>query len=173
MNSVENSRVVTVASLTGNNGKIDFDDLHSKSKPYKKWDAYAQSKLAELIFSFELARRLEESNSKTIAVSAHPGGSNTNLQRTTGFFLKRVLFPLLSHTPDKAVLPSLLAATDPMATKGTYWGPSGFNDLKGPPRQANVPATVHNKNISNRLWKVGEDLTGIKFDLKPNRHAVS
>jgi len=172
MKDVENSRIVTACSLAGNNAKIDFDDLHSKSKPYKKWDAYGQSKLAELIFSFELARRLEDSNSKTIAVSAHPGGSNTNLQRTTGFFLKHVLFPLLSHAPSKAVLPSLVAAIDPLAGNGTYWGPSGFNELKGPPHRAKVPPVVYDKVIGNRLWKVGEDLTGIKFDLGTDRHTV-
>jgi NAD(P)-dependent dehydrogenase (short-subunit alcohol dehydrogenase family) len=164
MNEVENSRIVTVSSLAGNNGKIDFDDLHSKSKPYKKWDAYGQSKLAELIFSFELAKRLDDCNAKTIAVAAHPGGSNTNLQRTTGFFLKHVLFPLLSHAPDKAVLPSLLAAVDPMATNGTYWGPSGFNELKGAPHPAKVPAVAQDQMTGMRLWKVGEELTGVKFD---------
>ncbi len=166
MTEVDNSRIITVSSLAGNNGTIDFDDLHSNSKPYKKWDAYGQSKLAELIFSFELARRLEGSKSKTISVGAHPGGSGTNLQRTTGFFLKNVLFPLLSHSPDKAALPSLLAATDPMATNGTYWGPSGFSELKGSPHQAKVPGAAYDTTIGSRLWKVGEDLTGIKYDLK-------
>jgi NAD(P)-dependent dehydrogenase (short-subunit alcohol dehydrogenase family) len=165
MNDVDNSRIITVSSLAGNNAKIDFDDLNSDSKPYKKWDAYGQSKLAELIFSFELARRLENSNSKTISVCAHPGGSNTNLQRTTGFFLKNVLFPLLSHSPDKAALPSLLAATDQLATNGTYWGPSGFGELKGPPHKAKIPAAAQDKAIGSRLWKVGEDLTEVKYDL--------
>ena len=172
MNEVENSRIVTVSSLAGNNGTIDFEDLHSTFKPYKKWDTYGQSKLAELIFSFELARRLEDSNSKTIAVAAHPGGSTTNLQRTTGFFMKNVLFPLLSQSPDKAALPSLLAATDSLATNGTYWGPSGFTELKGSPHQAKVPAAAHDKTIGNRLWKVGEDLTGVTFALRPYERAM-
>lgn len=173
MKEVNDSRIITVSSLAGNNGKIDFDDLHSKSKPYKKWDAYGQSKLAELIFSFELARRLEGSKSKTISVGAHPGGSNTNLQRTTGFFFKNVLFPLLSQSPDKAALPSLLAATDPMATNGTYWGPSGFGELKGSPHQAKIPATAHDKVIGSRLWIVGEDLTGINYNLKPSELSIA
>ncbi|TGE22749.1 oxidoreductase [Hymenobacter metallicola] len=173
MREVENSRIVTVSSLAGNTATIDFDDLHSTAKPYKKWDAYGQSKLAELVFSFELARRLAASPAKTIAVSAHPGGSNTNLQRTTGFFLKHVVFPLLSHAPDKAALPSLLAAVAPMVTNGTYWGPSGFNELKGAPHLAKVPAAAQDALIGQRLWQVGEELTGVAFDLQPAERTVA
>jgi NAD(P)-dependent dehydrogenase (short-subunit alcohol dehydrogenase family) len=166
MNKADNSRIITVSSLAGNNGMIDFDDLHYTTRPYKKWDAYGQSKLAELIFSLELARRLEKARSKIISVSAHPGGSVTNLQRTTGFFLKNVLFPLLSHSPDKAALPLLLAATDPLATNGSYWGPSGFNELKGHPKPAKVPTTAHDQSTVSRLWIVGEELTGVVYDFR-------
>lgn len=156
-----NSRVVTVSSLASKIGKIDFEDLHSEDKPYKRWSMYGQSKLADLIFTQELARQLERIGSNTLAVAAHPGGSPTNLQRTSSFFMKYILTPLISHKPEKAALPIIRAACDPSVSNGSYWGPSGLFELTGEPDKAKVPKRAKNPDTAKRLWEISEDLTGV------------
>lgn len=165
----KSSRIVTLSSLASRIGKIDFDDLQNEHKKYKKWSAYGQSKLADLIFSKELARRLENINSSTISVAAHPGGSPTNLQRTSSFLMKHILTPLISHPPEKGALPSIRAACDPTVKNGSYLGPSGLFELTGKPGSAKIPSRAKNIETAKRLWKVAEKLTGVNCPFDSGR----
>lgn len=167
LTSTPGSRVVSLSSSAANFAKIDFDDIMTERKKYKPYEAYGQAKLANLLFALELARRLEESGSKTISVAVHPGVSPTNLQRTSGFLIEKIVTPLISQPADKAALPSLLAATDPIVKNGTYWGPSGFMNIKGSPGPAPIPKQAKDVTTGNRLWQIGEQMTGVKFNLQP------
>jgi len=157
------SRTVSLSSLGANYGKLDLDDIMSEHKKYKTYDAYSQAKLANLVFALELARKLEASGSETISIAVHPGGSPTNLQRTSGFLMAKIITPLLSQSADKAALPSLLAATDGSARNGSYWGPTGFMKLKGYPGPAAIPKQAKDLESARRLWELGEQLTGVKY----------
>lgn len=165
------SRVVSVSSLAASiYNYIDFSDLNWEHKPYKKWQAYGQSKLADLMFIRELAKRLESASVPTIAVAAHPGGSSTNLQRTSNSFMRnKKLTSLYTHTPDKAALPTLRAACDPTVKNGSYWGPSGLFMLTGAPDKAKIPAKALNTKITEQLWEMSEQLTGVKFDFNSKK----
>lgn len=162
------SRIVSVSSLAASiYSYMDFNDLNYEHKPYKKWQAYGQSKLADIMFIRELATRLEEHNSKTIAAAAHPGGSATNLQRTSNSFMRnKKLAALYTHTPDKAALPTLRAACDPTVTNGSYWGPSGLFHLTGAPDKAKIPAKALDAKLTKQLWDISEEQTGVKYDSK-------
>ena len=161
-----NSRIVSVSSLAAFVGKINLADLNYEHRPYKEWEAYGQSKLANLLFIQELSRKLKHHTARTIAVAAHPGGSPTNLQRTSSYFMKHVLTPLISHPPAEAALPTLRAACDPAVPSGSYWGPSSLFGLTGAPEQAKIPRGALYLNVANSLWNLSEKLTGItyKFD---------
>jgi NAD(P)-dependent dehydrogenase (short-subunit alcohol dehydrogenase family) len=156
------SRIITVSSVGSKYGRINFDDIMSERK-YSKWNAYSQAKLANLVFGVELARRLKAANAKTISVPVHPGGAPTNLQRSSGFLMKNIITPLMSQPAEMAALPSLRAATDPRVSNGTYWGPSGFMELKGYPEQSKIPAHAEDPITGKRLWELGEQLTHVHF----------
>ncbi|MCV7152904.1 SDR family NAD(P)-dependent oxidoreductase [Mycolicibacterium pyrenivorans] len=170
---VEGSRVVTVASIAHNiQGGIHFDDLQWE-RSYNRVAAYGQSKLANLMFTYELQRRLAAASSEspsreahTIAVAAHPGISNTELMRHipgTGLpgFIK--LAGLVTNSPPVGALATLRAATDPGVTGGQYYGPSGFRELVGHPKLVQSNAKSHDVAVQQRLWTVSEELTGVKF----------
>ncbi|WP_420155378.1 oxidoreductase [Siphonobacter sp.] len=157
------SRIVSLSSSAANYAKFDFDDIMTERKKYKPYQAYGQAKLANLVFALELARKLEASRSETIAVAVHPGVSPTNLQRTSGFLTEKIITPLISQSADKAALPSLLAATDSAVANGSYWGPSGFMELKGLPGPAVIPKQAKDLIAARRLWELGERLTGVKY----------
>jgi hypothetical protein len=127
---VDGSRVVVVASIAHNiRAKIDFDDLQWEHRTYNKVASYGQSKLANLMFTYDLQRRLAAANAKTIAVAAHPGVAATELSRhVPGYTLPGVswLFGKVLNTSEMGALPQLRAATDPVVKGGQYWGPDGF-----------------------------------------------
>ena len=158
-----NSRIVSVSSLAAFIGKINLDDLNYEHRPYKEWEAYGQSKLANLLFIQELSRKLEKHKLQTIAVSSHPGGSPTNLQRTSSYFMKQILTPLISHPPSEAALTTLRAACDPTVSNGSYWGPSSMFGLTGDPKQAKIPRRALDLKMANLLWDLSEKLTGIAY----------
>ncbi|MEE6175595.1 SDR family NAD(P)-dependent oxidoreductase [Mycobacterium sp. 050134] len=165
---VRGSRVVTVSSLGHRlRAAIHFDDLQSEHR-YDRIAAYGQSKLANLLFTYELQRRLAACpDAKTIAVAAHPGGSNTDLARNLpGIFqpLKAVLGPVLFQSPAMGALPTLRAATDPAVRGGQYYGPSGFLEQRGQPKLVESSAQSHDEELQRRLWAVSEELTGIRFE---------
>jgi NAD(P)-dependent dehydrogenase (short-subunit alcohol dehydrogenase family) len=169
------TRVVTVASSAANFGKIDFDNLQSQRSYSPMWGAYSQSKLADLIFARALQRRLTANGSPIISTSAHPGYAITNLQaNTNGFILKlmmAILSPLLSQDAAHGALPTLLAATEPKAMPGGYYGPGGFQELKGSPVPAKVTPLANDAALADHLWSATEQLTGVKFDVPTARQS--
>jgi NAD(P)-dependent dehydrogenase (short-subunit alcohol dehydrogenase family) len=156
------SRIVTVSSVGhrfARNG-IRFDDLQWE-KDYNRVVAYGQSKLANLMFTYELQRRLQGTD--TIAVAAHPGGSNTELARNLPFVVRvatAALAPLMQG-PAMGALPSLRAATDPDVLGGQYYGPDGFGEQRGYPKVVASSDVSHDTAAQHRLWTVSEELTSV------------
>ena len=164
LRSTEGSRVVNVASQAHRWGVIDFDDLQWEQRRYNKTKAYGQSKLANLLFTYELQRRLQAAGNGCIAVAAHPGWTGTNLQRTTGFF--RTLNPFLAMRPWQGALPILFAATSGDQPGGAYIGPDGLGEMRGYPRSVQSNAASHDEETARRLWEVSEELTGVSYELQ-------
>ncbi|MFD1035927.1 SDR family NAD(P)-dependent oxidoreductase [Sphingomonas hankookensis] len=165
---VPGSRIVTVSS-TGHRirAAIHFDDLHWE-RSYGRAAAYGQSKLANLMFTYELQRRLLEQGN-TIAVAAHPGVSNTELvrNRPAAFRLPvSWLAPLLTQKPEMGALPTLRAATDPGVAGGQYYGPAGMGEIRGYPTLVASSDASHDRAVQQRLWRVSEELTGVTFPLR-------
>lgn len=165
---VPGSRVVTVASIAHNiRAGIHFDDLQWE-RSYNRVAAYGQSKLANLMFTYELQRRLAAKGAPTIAVAAHPGISNTELMRHipgSGLPGFAQLAGLVTNSPAVGALGTLRAATDPAVTGGQYYGPSGFRELVGHPVLVESNAQSHDVAVQQRLWTVSEELTGVKFGI--------
>ncbi|KAA0110792.1 SDR family NAD(P)-dependent oxidoreductase [Mycolicibacterium sp. P1-5] len=159
------SRVVTVSSNGHRLGSIRFDDLQSE-RSYKKTAAYGQSKLANLLFTYELQRRLAGTN--TIAVAAHPGASASELGRyNSGAF--RLFAGLLEQSTEMGVLPTLRAATDPSALGGQYYGPDGLLQMRGYPKVVGSNDRSHDVAVQRRLWSVSEELTGVTYPTELER----
>jgi NAD(P)-dependent dehydrogenase (short-subunit alcohol dehydrogenase family) len=161
---VRGSRVVTVSSKGHRmRAAMHFDDLQWE-RSYSRVGAYGQAKLANLLFTYELQRRLAP-HGTTIAAAAHPGGSNTELMRNMPVAL-RGLFAMAKpvfHSADKAALPILRAATDPGVLGGQYYGPDGFAELNGYPKVVPSSDQSHDLDLQRRLWDVSEELTGVVF----------
>ncbi|MEZ0358710.1 SDR family NAD(P)-dependent oxidoreductase [Mycobacterium sp. SA01] len=164
---VDGSRVVVVASVAHNiRAKIAFDDLQWERRRYERVASYGQSKLANLMFAYELQRRLAAADAKTIAVAAHPGVSDTELIRhVPGSSLPgvKLISGLLLNSAEMGALATLRAATDPSVTGGQYYGPDGFRELRGHPKLVSSSNQSHDRNVQQRLWAVSEELTGVKF----------
>jgi len=163
--AVPGSRVVTVSSTGHRFARgIRFDDLQWEHD-YSRVGAYGQAKLANLMFTYELQRRLIGTN--TIAAAAHPGGSNTELARNLPAAIRGVtaLLAPLMQGPDMGALPSLRAATDPGVLGGQYFGPDGFAEQRGYPKIVRSTAASHDTAAQRRLWAVSEELTGVTFPI--------
>ena len=159
------SRVVTVSSLGHRTGRMDFDDLQSERR-YGRHSAYGRSKLANLMFTYELQRRLAAAGAETIAVAAHPGGANTDLARNSPALLRGLnsLFGgMVTQSAAMGALPTLRAATDPAVEGGEYYGPSGAFETGGPPKLVRSSARSHDAAAQQRLWTESERLTGVTF----------
>jgi NAD(P)-dependent dehydrogenase (short-subunit alcohol dehydrogenase family) len=143
-------------------GNIKFDDLNSE-RSYQKWMAYGQSKLANVLFAYELQRRSASKGGNPISIVVHPGYAATNLQHTTTFF--RLLNPIMAQSQEMGTLPTLFAATNPEIQGGEYVGPDGFLGQRGYPKVTRSSKRSYDKEIAKRLWEVSEELTGVKFDL--------
>ncbi len=162
---VPGARVVTVSS-NGHKmgGAIHFDDLQSE-RSYNRMSAYTQSKLANLLFTYELERRLAP-RGKTIAVAAHPGTSSTELGRNLPSAVQpawSLIAPVLAQSPAKGALPTLRAATDPGALGGQYYGPDGIGQQRGYPVVVASSAQSYDVDLQRRLWTVSEELTKVVF----------
>jgi len=152
------SRVVTVSSTAHRYGELDFDDPNWERREYKRMPSYGQSKLANLLFAFELQRRLTAAGSGTRSLAAHPGWTATNLQDESP--LLRVLNPLIAMKPWQGALPTLFAATDPQAGGGDYFGPDGWFEMRGYPTRVGTSARAKSEDDASRLWQMSETLTG-------------
>ncbi|KKC02312.1 SDR family NAD(P)-dependent oxidoreductase [Mycobacterium nebraskense] len=160
---VAGSRVVTVSSMGHRFGRIRFDDLQWE-RGYSRVGAYGQAKLANLLFTYELQRRLAP-HGTTIAVAAHPGGSRTELTRNLPAVvgaLTAVVEPLFQGA-DMGALPTLRAATDPGVLGGQYYGPDGFAQQRGYPKLVGSNDRSHDVDVQRRLWAVSEELTGVTY----------
>ena len=165
--NVDGSRVVVVSSIAHNiRAKIDFADLQWETRRYDRVASYGQSKLANLMFAYDLQRRLAAAKAETIAVGAHPGVAATELVRhVPGASLPGVnwLSGRLLNTSELGALPTLRAATDPAVQGGQYYGPDGFRELRGYPELVTSSAQSHDTAIQERLWSVSEELTGVTY----------
>jgi NAD(P)-dependent dehydrogenase (short-subunit alcohol dehydrogenase family) len=166
--ATEGSRVVTVSSVGHRiRSRIDFDDLGFQRR-YSRVAAYGRSKLANLLFTYELQRRLAEAGASTIAVAAHPGGSNTELVRNSPRVLQAlntVFGSLVAQRAAMGALPTLRAATDPTVDGGQYYGPDGFRELRGHPVVVPSSRRSHETDTQQRLWTVSEELTGVDYPI--------
>jgi len=166
--ATDGSRVVGVSSLAHRIGKIAFDDLQSEHG-YQPWRAYGQSKLANLLFTFELQRRLVRAGAGTIAVAAHPGISDTNLAGSTGGLAGRLMAltkpaaKLFTQNSQMGALPTLRAATDPSVRGGQYFGPGGFMEQRGHPVPVRASFAANDAMVAARLWATTIELTGVPF----------
>jgi NAD(P)-dependent dehydrogenase (short-subunit alcohol dehydrogenase family) len=162
---VEGSRVVAVSSVGHRiRARIQFDDPHFE-RDYSRVRAYGQSKLANLMFVYELQRRLAATGT-TAALAAHPGGANTELARNSPAPLRvgaALLGRFLTQSAAMGALPTLRAATDPGASGGQYYGPDGFQELRGNPVVVSSSALSHDADQQRRLWALSEELTGVTY----------
>ena len=164
------ARVVTVSSGAHKAGRIDFDDLQSE-RSYQRWTAYSQSKLANLLFAFELGRRAEAAGLDLVSAAAHPGYAATQLQavgpRMAGSQLQERMMSLLNvviaQEASQGALPQLYAAGMPDVRNGDYFGPDGIIELRGWPRKVAATSVARDPELARRLWKVSEELTGVTF----------
>ena len=159
------ARVVVVASIAQRLGRIAFDDLNWERRPYRAWEAYGQSKLANMLFALELHDRLTRAGVEARAVAAHPGWTATELQRSDA--MSRFLNPFLAMQPADGALPILRAACDPEAAGGSYWGPTGFFEVRGLPGEAVIPDRARDRDVARRLWEASEHLTGVRYGFAP------
>ena len=161
---VAGSRVVTISSMGHRiRADIHFDDLQWEHS-YNRVSAYGQAKLANLLFTYELQRRLAP-HGTTIAVAAHPGGSNTELMRHLPGWAASVYPVIAPIFQDAAMgaLPQLRAATDPAVLGGQYYGPDGLGQTRGYPKIVGSSKKSHDAERQRRLWAVSEELTGVTY----------
>jgi NAD(P)-dependent dehydrogenase (short-subunit alcohol dehydrogenase family) len=156
-------------SSTGHRfGSIDFADLNWERKPYKAWRAYGQSKLANLLFTAELQRRLTAAGSSVIATAAHPGYASTNLQFHSGRpvldLVSRAGNRLLAQDEDGGALPTLYVALADVPGN-SFAGPGGFMEQRGAPKLVGRSDAAKDMDAASRLWDVSEQLTGVRFPL--------
>lgn len=160
------ARVVTLSSMAHRSGKINFDDLNSE-RHYSRIEAYAQSKLACLMFALELQRRLSAGGYQAISVAAHPGISDTELSRhLPGWLMKTlgpVLMPMFSQSPRAGAEPTLYAALGDDIEGGDYTGPSGFREMKGRAVKVGTRRLARNPRVAARLWRESERQTGLAW----------
>ena len=163
LRDTEGSRVVNVSSMAHRWGTIDFDDLQWEKRGYKKTAAYGQSKLANLLFTYELQRRFDVAGVDCLVVAAHPGWTGTNLQRTAKLF--RAFNPVFAMKPWQGALPTLHAASADGVRGGDYFGPDGFQEMRGYPRRVESNTASHDPDTARRLWEVSEELTCVEYGL--------
>ena len=164
------ARVVTVSSQAHRMGKMDFDDLMGSGR-YRPWGAYGQSKLANLLFTTELQRRSDAAGLSLLALAAHPGYSNTNLQSagpamrgsSIGARMSRMANGVLAQSAEMGALPTLYAATMPGLPGDTYVGPDGFMEQRGHPRLVGRSKAALRTEDAVRLWTASEELTGVRY----------
>jgi NAD(P)-dependent dehydrogenase (short-subunit alcohol dehydrogenase family) len=169
----DRSRVVNVSSGAHRIGAIRFDDPQWE-RGYRKWGAYGQSKLANLLFTYELQRKLAAASAPTISVACHPGYSATNLQfagpRMEGSsvmeFLSGLANRIMAQSAAMGALPTVYAATAADVRGGDYIGPDGLGELTGYPRKVQSNPRSHDVDGARKLWRMSEELTGVRYDIR-------
>jgi NAD(P)-dependent dehydrogenase (short-subunit alcohol dehydrogenase family) len=168
MQQQDDARVVTVSSTAHRMGRLYFDNLQ-RMHGYHRWGAYGQSKLANLLFAYELDRRLRAAGSAVISLAAHPGYAATNLQTSAPPLVDRLVMEVsnrvIAQSAAMGALPQLYAATYPGLEGGTFVGPDGVGEQRGHPKQVESSGGARDEEVARRLWEVSEDLTGVSFGL--------
>lgn len=154
------ARVVTMSSEGHRFARMEFDNLNSQ-KRYNPQDAYAQSKLANLLFTYELQRRLTTLRHDDIAAAAHPGWTRTEL--AVHWRMVRVLSRFIGQTPEMGALPALYAATTADVQGGDYYGPDGWMGIRGYPAKSRSSKRSYHLETAARLWSLSEELTGVRY----------
>ena len=165
MKEEEGSMIVTGSSTVARSARLDLHNLQSERRYVPHGGAYTQSKLADLIFAFELHRRLSAANSRIASIASHPGWALTDIGRYAGLGL-RILMKLSRprwQSAEAGSLPLLFAATSPDARKGGYYGPDDRGEAKGNPAAAFEPPVTRDANVGRRLWEESERVTNIQF----------
>jgi NAD(P)-dependent dehydrogenase (short-subunit alcohol dehydrogenase family) len=164
------ARVITVASIAHQGKKIPFDDLQSEHR-YDPWAAYGQTKLANLLFGFELERRFRQTATPAVSIVVHPGLSSTSIFKNgpgaKGGFraaIMQVGFAMTAQSADQGALPTLFAATAIEAIGGKYYGPDGWFEWRGYPAEAKVSEEARDEMTAGNLWEISMKLTGVNYD---------
>lgn len=162
-------RIVTVSSIAHRGAALDFANLNWE-QGYKPWPAYRRTKLANLLFGFELHRRLQRSGASAMSIVVHPGVSNTNLFAAgpgSGGGVAAVMAPLvirlIGQSDAQGALPTLYGATSPEAQSGHFYGPNGFREMRGYPFEVHAEQQAYDESLAAKLWQVSEELTGVRF----------
>ncbi len=163
LKNTKNSRIVNISSIAHKSGNIDFNDLNWEKRKYKTWGAYGDSKLANLYFTYELSRKLGQNNGNPKVLAAHPGYSDTSLQRYSGFF--KVLNKIIAQKSSIGALAGIRAAIDPIAQSDDYYGSPSLGEMRGHPVLLKSNELSYNKENAEKLWKLSEELTGVKFNI--------
>jgi len=166
------TRVVTQSSGLHERGEIDFADLHGE-RSYDRFAAYAQSKLANVLFAYELDRRLQAAEENVISVACHPGFAATNLQRRgpeksgsrLRLWMMKVANAVFAQSAATGALPMLMAGTDSDVDGGEYVGPGGLLNMRGAPEKQRSSDRSSDEGLARELWEVSVDLTGVSYDL--------
>ena len=159
-------RVTVLSSTAHRMGKINFDDLQSETK-YERWKAYGQSKLANLLYTYEFARRAKAARSPIVVTAAHPGYADTKLQGKTESFMDRVKAvgnAMLAQSAEAGAWPTLYAATADIPS-GSYVGPNGFMQQRGKATLVGSTPASKDEAVAKRLWEISEELTGVTYNL--------
>lgn len=172
LNAAPAARIVNVASLAHRwTRAMDLADINWQHKTYKRWDAYGKSKLANLLFTFELDRRLQQAGLKILSTAAHPGYAATNLQQVgpamdqspLGSWVMKLSNAAFGQTAAMGALPSLYAATAAGVQSGDYYGPSGFQQLHGSPAKVDCRKLARDPQLAAQLWELSAKLTGVQY----------
>jgi NAD(P)-dependent dehydrogenase (short-subunit alcohol dehydrogenase family) len=161
LEATKGSRVVTLSSIAHRGASIDFDNFRSE-KPYSAWREYGQSKLADLIFTLEFEKRLRANGNQIISLAAHPGFSETDLQK---YMDPAMLASLELMTAKEGAQPTLAASLREDAKGGQYWGPDGYNEQKGKPALAKIDNVALDETLNAKLWDWAEQATGVSFPM--------
>ncbi len=161
LKKTKGSRIVATSSIAHRSGKIDFSDINWEKRKYNTNRAYGDSKLANLYFTYELARKFDGNQDAPVIIAAHPGVTATELTRYSRFF--RFFNIFFSQKVEMGTLPTLRAATDPEAKPGDYFGPEGFMEMKGYPVKVESNKLSKDVNIARKLWEISEEMTGVRY----------
>jgi len=169
-------RVVTVSSGAHRMGRINFSDLQSERR-YISWLAYGQSKLANLMFCFELQRRATEAGISLKSLAAHPGYARTHLQFAAPPWYERGMMAvtnlLFAQSADMGALPTLYAAAVPDLPGGAFIGPNGFMEQRGHPHIVTAAGKAYDEKSWRRLWEISEDLSHVRYEFSASARAAS
>ncbi|MFY0675298.1 MAG: SDR family NAD(P)-dependent oxidoreductase [Bacteroidia bacterium] len=161
LRKTKDSRIVVTSSLAHRQGDIDFTDINWEKRPYKTGKAYGDSKLANLYFAYELAKKYKGDSEAPMVTISHPGWTKTELDRHSG--MASFIGNIVAQTVEMGTLPTLRAASDVNAKSGDYFGPSKLMEMRGNPVLVKSNKMSHNAVNAKTLWSISEELTGVKY----------